>query len=294
MQQHVQLQRALGVPTQLLDQNEVVQRLPQVYVDDVIGATFCATDGYSDPGAMARSLVQIATQRGVRLYEHTPTTSILVEHSTVQAVQTLRETIHTHVVVNAAGAYAALVARLAGIVDLPVYPVRRQLYLTEPYADMSENVPMVVDLSTGFHFRRRADRLLITSPLPFDEEKLRNQQLPLTPDAFELSLDNDFWQSTLHRQIQHRCPSLASVPIAQVWSGLYEMTPDEHPILGKTEVEGFLCACGFSGHGFMHAPMAAKLLTELIVDGESTTYPIAPFALERFRSGQLLHTTRLL
>ena len=72
------------------------------------------------------------------------------------------------------------------------------------------------------------------------------------------------------------------------------MTPDEHPILGKTEIEGFLCACGFSGHGFMHAPMAAKLLTELVLDGASSTYPLEPFALERFRTGQLLETTRLL
>ncbi len=209
-------------------------------------------------------------------------------------MQTLQETIHTHIVINATGAHAALTARLAGIVDLPVYPVRRQIYMTEPYIDMPDNVPMVVDLSTGFHFRRRADHLLVTSPLPFDEEKLRNQQLPLTPDAFELSLDNDFWHSTLQGQIQDRCPSLAHVPIAQAWSGLYEMTPDEHPILGKTEIEGFLCACGFSGHGFMHAPMAAKLLTELVLDGASSTYPIEPFALERFRTGHLLETTRLL
>ena len=249
MQQHVMLQRTLGVPTQLLHRDEVAQRVPQLYVDDVVGATFCSTDGYSDPGAMTRALVQAAIQRGIRVYEHAPVVGITVEHEKVQAVQTPQETIHTHMVINATGAYAALTARLAGIVDLPVYPVRRQIYMTEPCITMPDNVPMVVDLSTGFHFRRRADHLLVTSPLPFDEEKLRNQQLPLTADAFELSLDNDFWHSTLQGQIQHRCPSLAHVPIAQVWSGLYEMTPDEHPILGKTEIEGFLCACGFSGHG---------------------------------------------
>ncbi len=294
MQQHVMLQHSLGVPTQLLHQDEVAQRIPQLHVDDVIGASFCSTDGYSDPGAMTCALVQAAIKKGIRLYEHTPIIGITVEHGTVQAVQTPQETIHTHMIINATGAYAALTARLAGIVDLPVYPVRRQLYLTEPCTDMPDNVPMIVDLSTGFHFRRRADCLLITSPLPFDEEKLRNMQLPLTQDAFKLSIDNNFWQSTLQGQIQHRCPSLASISIAQVWSGLYEMTPDEHPILGKTEIEGFLCACGFSGHGFMHAPMAAKLLTELVLDGASSTYPIEPFALERFRTGQLLQTTRLL
>ncbi len=71
------------------------------------------------------------------------------------------------------------------------------------------------------------------------------------------------------------------------------MTPDEEPVLGKTEVEGFLCACGFSGHGFMHAPMAAKLITELILDGTSTTLPIEQFSLERFRTGKLHKATRI-
>ena len=294
MQQHVQRQQALGVPTQILQREEVAQRIPQLFVDDIVGATFCPTDGYSDPGAMAYALLRAAMKHGIRVYEHTPVSSITVEHGKVQAVRTPQETISTQVVINATGAYAALTARLVGIADLPVYPIRRQLYLTESYPDMPDNLPMVVDLSTGFHFRRRADRLLLTSPLPFDEEKLHKGQLPLTPDAFKLSVNQDFWSTTLLQQIRHRCPSLEHVKIDQVWSGLYEMTPDEHPILGKTEVEGFLCACGFSGHGFMHAPFAAKLLSELVLDGASSSYPIEPFALERFRTGQLLNTTRLL
>jgi len=294
MQHCVTQQQVLGVPTQLLSRSEVTQRIPQLCVDDIIGATFCPTDGYSDPGAMTRALIVEARKRGIRVCEHSPVVGITVTHGKVQFVQTPQETIHTNIVINATGAYSSLLARLVGIDDLPVYPVRRQLYLTEPCTALSDDVPMMVDLSTGFHFRRREDRILLTAPLPFDEAKLRNSQLPLTDDAFQLSIDKNFWQSTLLPQIQKRCPALAHVPIAQVWSGLYEMTPDEHPILGKTEVEGFLCASGFSGHGFMHAPMAAKLMTELIVDDTSTTYPIEPFALERFRSGRLLETTRLL
>ncbi len=178
MQRHVALQQTLGVSTQLLHRHEVTQRVPQLYVDDIAGATFCPTDGYSDPGAMTHALVLKAKNRGVRLYEQTSVIGITVEHGKVQAVQTPQATIHTNVVINATGAYAALIARLVGIVDLPIYPVRRQLYLTEPYAGLPNNVPMVVDLSTGFHFRRRADRVLVTSPLPFDEAKLREKQLP--------------------------------------------------------------------------------------------------------------------
>jgi len=105
---------------------------------------------------------------------------ITVRHGKVQFVQTPQETIHTNIVINATGAYSSLLARLVGIGDLPVYPVRRQLYLTEPCIALPDDVSMTVDLSTGFHFRRRGDRILLTAPLPFDEAKLRNSQLPLT------------------------------------------------------------------------------------------------------------------
>ena len=292
MQRFTALQRSLGVPTQLLTPDEVHQRLPQLVLDDVRGATDCPTDGYSDPGAMAQALVQEAKSLGVVIHENTPVTGITVKAGRVQAAQTPQATIQTPLIVNATGAYAAFVARLVGITDFPVYPLRRQLYLTEPFAGLPDDIPMVVDLDTGFHFRRRADRIVLTMPLPTSpEEEQRNRNLE--PDAFALPVNEDFWQQ-VKAEIQHRCPILLQAGIDRAWSGLYEMTPDEHPILGKTEIEGFLCACGFSGHGFMHAPMAAKLLTELILDGKSATLPIEPFSHDRFRTGKLLETTRLL
>ncbi|HLG60765.1 MAG TPA: FAD-binding oxidoreductase [Ktedonosporobacter sp.] len=292
MLRFVALQQSLGVPTQLLTPADVHQRLPQLVLDDVLGATFCPTDGYSDPGAMAQALLQEAQTRGLVVHEHTPVTGITIASGRVQAVQTPRETIQTPLIVNATGPFSAFVARLAGIADFPVYPLRRQLYLTEPFSGLPDDVPMVVDLSTGFHFRRREKRIILTMPLPVSaEEEERNRNLE--PDAFALPVNEDFWPE-VRAEIQRRCPPLLKAGIERVWSGLYEMTPDEHPILGKTEIEGFLCACGFSGHGFMHAPMAAKLLTELILDGKSTTLPIEPFSHQRFRTGKLFETTRLL
>lgn len=292
MQQYVALQQALGVPTDLLSPAQVKQRIPQLIVDDVVGATFCPTDGYSDTQAMTEALASAALSRGVSIHEHTPVTGIRVEHGQVQAVETPAETFVTPLVINAAGAYAALVARLAGIPDLPVRPLRRQLYLTEAFAGLPMDVPMVVDLSTGFHFRRRNGSVVLTMPLPTSPEDEQLSQT-LAPEAFALTVDETFLPQ-LQVEARRRCPPLAGAPIARAWSGLYEMTPDEHPVLGKTEVEGFLCACGFSGHGFMHAPMAARLLAELILDGASTTLDIAQFSLERFRAGKLLQTTRLL
>lgn len=292
MQQHVALQQSLGVPTRLLNPQEVQKRLPQLRVDEVIGATFCPTDGYSDPAMMARALAFEAQARGVLILEHSPVTGITVKHGHVQSVQTPSETFLTPLVINAAGAYAAFVAQLAGIMDLPVRPLRRQLYQTKPFNELPQDVPMVVDLQSGFHFRRRGETIIVTIPLSTTEEEDRLSQ-GLAPEAFALTINEHLWEE-ISLQARRFCPVLADAPIARTWSGLYEMTPDEHPVLGTTEIEGFLCACGFSGHGFMHAPMAAKLMTEFILDGRSSTLAIEPFTIERFRTGKLLETTRLL
>jgi len=292
MQRHAGLQQSLGVPTQLLSPDEVKQRVQQLVVDDVLGATFCPTDGYSDTPTMTQALAYEAQARGVSIREHAPVVGISVEHGKVQAVQTPQETISTPLVINATGAYAAFVAQLAGIPDLPVRPLRRQLLLTEPFADLPEDVPMTIDAATGFHFRRRDGGVVFALPLPpTTEEDELNQAL--APEAFALTIDEGFWP-LLQVHARRRCPTLANAQVARTWTGLYEMTPDEEPVLGKTEVEGFLCACGFSGHGFMHAPMAAKLMAELILDGASTTLDITQFSIERFRTGKLLPSTRLI
>lgn len=292
MQRHVALQQTLGVPTQLLTPADVQRQVPQLLVDDLLGATLCPTDGYSDPGAMARALLYEAQTRGVKVIEHAPVVGIAVEHGKVQAVHTPHDIIATHTIINATGAYAALVAQLAGIADLPVRPLRRQLYLTKPIAALPDTLPMVVDLQTGFHFRPRDGGIVVTMPMPTSEEEERSNQV-LAPEAFALSVNETLWFA-IQAEARKRYPPLVDSPIVRTWSGLYEMTPDEHPILGPTEIEGFLCACGFSGHGFMHAPMAAKLMTELLLDGTSTSSDIGKFSIERFRNGTLLETIRLL
>ncbi|HET8844640.1 MAG TPA: FAD-binding oxidoreductase [Ktedonobacteraceae bacterium] len=292
MQTYVERQQRQNVPTQLLSPEEAKQRVPQLVIDDVIGATFCPTDGYSDPGAMARALAYAAQNKGVTIQEQTPVTAILVKRGRVQGVTTPQENIASPIVVNAAGVYASLVARLAGIKDLPVWPLKRQLYQTEDFEDLPPNVPMVVDVSTGFHFRRRDEGVVLTMPLPVSDEQMhRNKQLK--PEAFALNIEENLWP-LIQAQIKHRCPALAQAKIRRAWAGFYEMTPDEHPILGSTEVKGFLCGCGFSGHGFMHSPKAARLLAESILGNKSSAAEMKKFHLERFRKGRMIKMTHLL
>lgn len=292
MQTYVERQQALGVPSRLLSPAEISAYVPQLVVDDLLGATFCPSDGYSNPGAMARALAQAAREQGVTILEHSPVTAINVRKGRVESVNIAQETIATPAVVNATGPYAALTARLAGIMDLPVWPLKRQLYQTEDFDDLPRDVPMVVDTSTGFHFRRRKNGVLLTLPLPVSEEQIeRNQRLE--PQAFALNLDKTLWP-LVQIEIKRRCPTLARASIRRGWAGLYEMTPDDHPILGRTEVEGFLCGCGFAGHGFMHSPMAARLLAEAILGDQSNEDELALFSLERFSTGKLIETTSLL
>jgi sarcosine oxidase subunit beta len=292
MQRHAALQQSIGVPTQLLTAEEARQRVPQLIVDDVLGATFCPTDGYSDPVGIIHALADEARTRGVSISEYAPVEEIIVEHGRVQAVRTPQETISTPLVINATGVYAPFIAQLVGISDLPIRPLRRQLLLTEPFADLPKDVPMTVDLVSGFHFRRRDGGVVFALPLPPEAEEARLSEA-LAPEAFALTTDDNFWP-LLQEHARRCCPTLAEARVARTWSGLYEMTPDEEPVLGKTEVEGFLCACGFSGHGFMHAPMAAKLITELVLDGASKMLDIEQFSIERFRTGKLIPTTRLI
>jgi sarcosine oxidase subunit beta len=292
MRVYVERQRALGVPTQLLTPAEVSARVPQLVIDDLLGATFCPTDGYSDPGAMARALAWAASELGVSIQEHTPVTTISVRQGRVESVSTPDETIATPIVVNASGVYASLVARLAGITDLPVWPLKRQLYQTEVFDGLPADLPMVVDVETGFHFRRRDGGITLAMPLPVSAEQVeRNRRLE--PEAFEADLDPTLWP-LLQSEIRRRCPALGRATIRRAWAGFYEMTPDEHPIIGPTEIAGFFCGCGFSGHGFMHAPGAARLLTECLLGTRDNTSDLEMFSLERFRTGKLIVSASLL
>lgn len=262
-QTYTERQQALGVPTRLLTPAEVSAHVPPVNIDDLLGATFCPTDGYSDPGAMTRALAHAARALGVTILEHAPARAIHVKHNRIEGVSTDQGTIATPLIVNATGPYAGLTARMTGIMDLPLWPLKRQLYQTEPCAILPPDAPMVVDAETSFHFRPRDGGVMLTMPLPVSPIQIeRNRRLE--PEAFALNLDETLWPG-IQNEIKRRCPALMQAMVRQAWTGLYDMTPDEHPILGPTPVEGFLCGCGLAGHGFMHSPRAARLLTEYIL-----------------------------
>jgi sarcosine oxidase subunit beta len=277
-------QIALGVNNvEWVSPEEIQAIVPQLRTDDILGGTFCPTDGFVDPHSVMMGFMLNARERGARLWLETQVTGIEVENDQIAGVITSRGRVATRVVVNAAGAWAALVAEMAGA-ELPVEPLRRQLVPTEPFDQLPQRFPMVIDMSTGFHFRREGKGILLAWNDPAE-----------TP-GFKTEFDATFVEKILTRAAS-RVPVLAEAGVnpRRAWAGLYEMTPDHHAIIGPApNVKGLYFVNGFSGHGVMHSPASGRIAAELILRGHSDLIDAAQLSVERFAQGKLLEETAVL
>ncbi|HXK04564.1 MAG TPA: FAD-dependent oxidoreductase [Verrucomicrobiae bacterium] len=277
-------QVAAGLKTvQLLKPADVAHFAPEIRCGDVLGGAFCSTDGFVDPHSVMTGFAQRAIERGVQVLRSAEVTAILTDSRGVAGVVTTVGTFSSRTVVNAAGAWAGQVARMAGV-DLPVEPLRRMLVPTEPFDKVAQSSPMVVDMATGFHYRPEGRGILMAWNDP--EE---------TP-GFKLNFDPAFIEKILTRGVT-RLPVLeeAEVNPKRAWAGLYEMTPDHHPVLGPVQsLPGFFLANGFSGHGVMHSPATGRVTADLILKGRTDLIDSALLSIDRFAAGHLLHETAIL
>jgi sarcosine oxidase subunit beta len=224
-----------------------------------------------------RGYVEGAAQLGVRFEYGVEQTGFRMDGSDrITVVRTSGGDVAVGSVVNAAGAWAALVARNAGL-DLPVEPLRRQAAVTHPFDALPEDMPMTIFVEDGFHFRVRDGRVLLLWP---DE--------PDVADPFDTTL-SDTWLGTVVEIARSRVPCLSQTSIdrERCWAGLYEMSPDGHALLGRApEIENLYLANGSSGHGVMHAPALGQLLAEVIVDGAAHTLDTHALRPSRFAEGE--------
>jgi len=257
-----------------VDPAEAAKMVPVLNVDDVLGCSFCPTDGIASPADVTAGYASAARRLGARLKEGVDVTGIDVASGRVQGVRTSAGDIATRMVINCAGAWAASIGRLAGL-EIPVLPYRRHIAVTGTFPALPRTTPMTVDFRTSLYFHPEGDGVLIGMS---DRSE---------PSGFVTDVNWEFLEK-MFEQAALRAPARASAGVKTAWAGLYESTPDHQAILGPVgEVEGFWCAAGFSGHGFMQAPAAALLVTQLLLDHKSEI-DISPFAFERFARGALV------
>ena len=277
-------QVALGLSkVRLVSGNEIRSMFPQLRSDDIVGGSFCASDGFVDPYSAMVGLMTWAGEHGAKIWKATLVTGITRKSGGITAVETTRGPVSTAVVVICAGPWAAEVASFVGI-NLPVEPLRRMLVPTEPFDQFPHTAPMIIDMSNGFHFRPEGLGFLMAWNDP--EE---------TP-GFKTDFDPAFVEKILTRAA-NRVPCFENVAVnpKRAWAGLYEMTPDHHPILGPVEeVSGLFLANGFSGHGVMHAPATGKILSDLILEGRCDLVDTSLLGLSRFAAGKLIEETAVL
>jgi sarcosine oxidase subunit beta len=271
----VSLWHRVGLTEACFLKPEDVGRLaPVLNLEDVLGGTFCPSDGLASPADVTAGYAAAARRHGARLREGEAVTGIELAGGRVRAVRTSAGTIATPVVFDCAGAWSADVGRLAGV-DVPVKPYRRHIFVTDAFPEVPRTHPMTVDFATSFYFHPEGDGVLLG---------MSDRQEPSTYDT---DVNWDFLERTV-QAAAHRAPVLERAGIKTAWAGLYETTPDHQGILGPVrDVEGFWCACGFSGHGFMQAPAVGLVLAQLLVEGRSEV-DVSAFAHERFARGELV------
>ncbi len=268
----VALQNSLGARTQWLDGDEVRRRLPLMDYSDALGGTWNPDDGLADPSCVVQGYISGARRQGAQCLTDTEVIGIHTASGRVRAVETRQGIIETPIVVNAAGPWAGQMGRMAGV-DVPVVPVRRQIAVTTPLPEVPPDFPFVIEFTPSLYFHREGPGLL---------SGMTNHDEPV---SFNQGVDAE-WELIHLETACKRMSLLDHAGISSRWAGLYENTPDAHPILGAAdELAGFYCITGFSGHGFMHGPVCGLLLAEEILEGKTHTLDVSSLCLRRFHGG---------
>jgi glycine/D-amino acid oxidase-like deaminating enzyme len=278
-----QLEQRAGAVVQLLSPDEVRHLVPDLHLDDIVFGVFGPEDGYASPREVLKGFRAAAIARDVE-YVADEVVRIETQKAAVQGIALASgETVATGLVVNAAGPWGGDVAAAAGL-DVPIRPMRQMLFRATLPRVWPRRFPMVIDPG-GVHWRHEdpdendgVDRIVVACTR-WNE-----------PNGENFAADQSRWHSEFLPALVRRLPSFSGLTDAHGWAGLYEMTPDHNPAIGRhPALGGFIFANGFSGHGLMMSPATGRIISEIIRTGESTTFDVSPFAPDRFERDALVH-----
>ena len=215
-----------------------------------------------------------ARRLGVSIIEEAPVTGIQIDADRVVGVRGDGFSIATPLVICCAGPQTHSVGALAGL-ELPIHPYRRMSFITEPFDRVSPTVPMTIEFTRSLYFHPESHGFLFG---------MSNHDEPTS----EIKTVDDDWMATTVEALIERAPIFEDATVMRGWAGFYEVTPDDNPLLGRvSELDGFIVAAGFSGHGFMQGPAIGLAISELILDGAPQTVDVSAFRPSRFAEGDL-------
>ena len=257
---------------------------PHISADGVLGGAWCPSDGVMRPLEILRGYLETAARLGVTVRWGEPAVGIERDAAgQITAVATPTARYPASLAVNAAGAWAGSLAQLAGV-DLPVSPLRRQVAITEPTTILPASFPMTF-WDDGFHLRVRDDRILLLQPTPGDPH-----------DPWSIAVEPS-WLDAIAAIAPVRVPALRGIALdrPRAWAGLYEMSPDQHAILGWAPgCPNLLLVNGSSGHGVMHSPALGQLVAEFAVHGTARSLDVHALRPTRFAEGDAIACASLL
>src|ERR1700687_3449101 len=270
--ENVRLQRRLGMDDVVeLTPADARAMVPGLRTDDLCGATFCPSDGLAGPNEVTYGYANAARRLGAVILEDTPLDRFLTAGGTVRGIETPDGEIACGETVICPGPWSAPVAAMLGLA-LPIEPSRRQAFVTEPIDGIGRRSPMTIDFHTSFYFHPEGDGVLF------------GMSDPATPPGDDRAVDWSFLDR-ITAVAERRWPPLLDARVKSAWAGLYENTPDFQPLIGPLQ-PGLWIAAGFSGHGFMMAPVVGRWLASLVTGGGPTEEPRA-LAPDRFAAGTL-------
>lgn len=273
LKKSMELQHSLGIQSKILTLGEAREICPALDASDAVGFTYHARDGHADPFLTTFAYLEAAKKLGVTYHRRTECTGITVKSGKACGVQTNKGNIDAGVVINCAGGYAQIVAKMAGV-ELPNWGERHEIMITEP-TDPGVCPPMLMSFSGNFYIQQRPHGSIICGMSPAGH-----------PEDFE---NRTTWQfvTEMSKTLSKLLPCTKGIRVVRHWSGLYDMTPDGSPIVGETDVDNFYHSTGYSGHGFMLGPIAGKVLAQHLT-GNKPDIDFSMLDYRRFGRGELI------
>jgi sarcosine oxidase subunit beta len=250
-------QKAQNLDIDWVGPDRILELVPGIVEEGLRGGTYSLGDGSASPLMSAHAFRRAAELRGAEYHFREAVTDLHVEGGKITGLRTVRGDYGAGIVVNAAGAAAPAIGRMAGI-EVPVLPDSHEAGITEAVARFFD--PMVVDLRPGegsknFYFYQNAEGQVVFCITPD----------PLIPGTDRRS--TSVFLPQIAKRLVSLLPRLANLKVRRVWRGLYPMTPDGTPILGfSPEVEGMLLAVGMCGQGYMLGPGVGELVARMLTD----------------------------